>query len=602
MGSFLLLSALLALQPAPDSVYRWDLTRYFPNPETEVAARAGLRGRIESLRAAGTRLGQSPVALLRALRLGDSVRMESKRHTIYLYLRTQLNTQDQSSREAMSRMDAELEAATGVLAKGLQALKEATVATWIRAVPALGTYRFAIAQARAMRPYTLAPELEGVVARLAPVAVDWPQALYHRLIARTDFGTLTTPSGELRVMRDRGAIAALPDTALRAEGIRRLWAGYRQHRDLYAMALAGTVRARDAVARTRGFRDAPDEAYRRAHLSREAVLGLLDRVRPAARVYLDFQRASLAISREPRRPPSGGAGTPLRFGLSQAADTIRMVLAPLGQAEYARELAELLNPASGRVDVSGGLHRAGGGGASGYPGVPSTIYLESFAGSYADLSRLAHESAHAVENQLVHLHRVPAVYAQGASYLSEAYAGFTELVLANTLYERATNPRLKRYYLGQFLSSAMEVFRGAQDADLEQSIYHAVERTGESIGPDDFDSLTSRVDSSYRIAGASQDARARWITARLLYEDPLYLFNYMYSGLLALKLFESYQRDPAAFGVRYVALLSSGYRALPMDAVRQAFGIDLEDPRLLDEATVFLTARLDAYRAPLPDQ
>lgn len=96
--------------------------------------------------------------------------------------------------------------------------------------------------------------------------------------------------------------------------------------------------------------------------------------------------------------------------------------------------------------------------------------------------------------------------------------------------------------------------------------------------------------------------RERWITARLLYEDPLYLFNYMYSGLLALQLFERYRQDPAGFGARYVALLSAGYRAPPTVAVRAAFGIDLQAPHLLDEVTAFLTTRLQEYRAPLPDR
>src|SRR5206468_2659542 len=152
---------------------------------------------------------------------------------------------------------------------------------------------------------------------------------------------------------------------------------------------------------------------------------------------------------QPRPGPPSGGRTPIKFTASQAVGVIRSALAPLGNEEYARELAALLDPASGRVDLAGGPHRAGGGGSDGYPGVPSTIYLETFGESYADLSRLAHESGHAVEDQLVHLHSVPAVYARGPSYLSEAYALFTELVVANALYEQATDPRVKRFYLAQ---------------------------------------------------------------------------------------------------------------------------------------------------------
>jgi oligoendopeptidase F len=152
-----------------------------------------------------------------------------------------------------------------------------------------------------MRKYTLPAEQEGVVSRLAPIADGWSTALYHRLIARTDIGTLRTPTGELRVLRDRGAIAALPDTALRAEGIRRLWAGYGQHRDLYAVALAGTVRAKNGLARVRG--------YRGAYLSAEQVRVLLDRVRPAAQVYKTFQGISAQIAREPKPAPPTEGGT-----------------------------------------------------------------------------------------------------------------------------------------------------------------------------------------------------------------------------------------------------------------------------------------------------
>ena len=584
--------------------YRFDLARYyFASPAAEVAARVHLGVRVAALRTVGGRLATSPVTLLRALRLADSVRSETKRHTIYLYLLTQLNTLDETSAHARSSLEAELNAATSVIDNGLLKLDDVRLAAWTRALPALETYRFAIESVRRNRKYTLPAEQEAIFSRLAPIAEDWPLALYHRLIARTDFGTLQIPTGELRVLRDRGAINALPDTALRAEGIRKLWAGYGQHRDLYAVALSGAVRSRNGLARVRGYRDAPDEAYQRAYLSTEEVRALLDRVRPAAEVYKSFQRVSEQIARQPRPAPPAGGRPPLKFTVSQAVEVIRSALAPLGNEEYARELAALLDPASGRVDLAGGVNRAGGGGANGYPGVPSTIYLETFSQSYADVSRLAHESGHAVENQLVNLHGVPGVYARGASYLSEAFAEFTELVVANTLYEQAPNPRLKRFYLAQFLNKAMEVFHGAQDADLEQSIYNAAAAGDGNMSADALDSLTSLVDTTYSIYGeTAPENRARWITARLLYEDPLYLFNYMYSGLLSLKLFESYQRDPAAFGTRYVALISSGYRATPTVAVRQAFGIDLESPHLLDEATTFLKARLEVYAAPLAEK
>jgi len=115
---------------------------------------------------------------------------------------------------------------------------------------------------------------------------------------------------------------------------------------------------------------------------------LLERMRPAAEVYKSFQRVSEQIAREPRPAPPAGGRKPLKFTVSEAAEVIRSALAPLGNEDYAKELAALLDPASGRVDLVGGPNRAGGGGANGYPGLPSVIYLETFGESYNDLSRL----------------------------------------------------------------------------------------------------------------------------------------------------------------------------------------------------------------------
>src|ERR1044072_8709241 len=226
MTSLLAWVAAVALSQDTTPVYRIDLARhFFATPAAELAARDHLRERTAALRNTGQRLRTSPAALLRALRLADSVRMESKRHTIYLYLRTPLNTLDEASAQAESALEGELDAATSVIRNGLLQLDDRTLAAWVRKLPAREEYRFVIASVRRHRQHILSPAQEALLARLTPLAEDWPPALYHRLIARTDFGTLHTPAGELRVLRDRGAIAAVPDSAVRAQGSRKVRGG-----------------------------------------------------------------------------------------------------------------------------------------------------------------------------------------------------------------------------------------------------------------------------------------------------------------------------------------------------------------------------------------
>ena len=154
----------------------------------------------------------------------------------------------------------------------------------------------------------------------------------------------------------------------------------------------------------------------------------------------------------------------------------------------------------------------------------------------------------------------------------------------------------KQFYLVQFLGNALPFF-GAQDAELEQAIYDGV-ASGQVTNADQLDSLTRQVDLAYDVPNeARPEVRSRWITRRLMLEDPVYYFNYLYSGILALKLFEKYTLDPTNFGPRYVRLVGAGYRSPPNDAVKHALGIDLADSKLLDEAIALVRARVDDLEA-----
>src|SRR5207244_2993947 len=107
-----------------------------------------------------------------------------------------------------------------------------------------------------------------------------------------------------------------------------------------------------------------------------------------------------------------------RFTIDQASQIIRDALAPLG-AEFRQELAALLDPANGRMDIVPGEHRKRGGGFSkGYIGTDSVFYSPGFSGSYRDVDVLAHEATHAVHRQLMNRNHVLPRYAGGLNIYS----------------------------------------------------------------------------------------------------------------------------------------------------------------------------------------
>jgi oligoendopeptidase F len=83
-----------------------------------------------------------------------------------------------------------------------------------------------------------------------------------------------------------------------------------------------------------------------------------------------------------------------------------------------------------------------------------------------------------------------------------------------------------------------------------------------------------------------------------MWEDPLYLVNYVYADLIGLKLFAMYERDARTFAPRYVAFLRAGYSDEPSALLRRYFAFGLDPRSLLDDAMPLLDDRLRRYARP----
>jgi oligoendopeptidase F len=62
------------------------------------------------------------------------------------------------------------------------------------------------------------------------------------------------------------------------------------------------------------------------------------------------------------------------------------------------------------------------------------------------------------------------------------------------------------------------------------------------------------------------------MTKSLMFQDPLYLVNYLYAGLLATKMFDMVKHDPVGFQKRYLDLLRNGFYAPPDQLLAKFFG------------------------------
>jgi oligoendopeptidase F len=461
----------------------------------------------------------------------------------------------------------------------LSRLSERSLRDFFAHEPRLTAYRSFVDESRRRGMQKLAAGAE----ELASQTTSWQFRLYQNLVQRTDFGTVRGPNGPLDVRRQRSAIGTSPDSALREQGFAKLSEGYARNRDLYAFALLRTVRAQNAVARAHGFPDAPAQVYDSRQLTTTEVRALIAAIRPQGSLFRRYE-AALERSRSILR----GASPP-RLSLEETAAAMRAALSPLG-SEYAKQLDALLDPASSRLELGPGEHRQSGGFSFSLPGGAHGVYLDGFGGQVAEVSRLVHESGHALHYTLFESGSAPRVYRPA---FPEAVAQFGEIVVAEHLARQARDPADGLYWRQQLLLKALEVFLGAKDAELEQAIYDSVE-AGSIASADDLDRLTARVDSAYT-SGRRPGASGRWMRVGLLFEDPLYLSNYLYSGLIIAALYRQYAADPSGFVPRYSAFMHEPSAAPPREMLRRTLGIALGDPVLLKDAMAMLEAQIASF-------
>jgi len=569
-------------------MYHVDFARhFFASPEAEKAERAALYASLKQLESLKGRVAASADNLLNAMQLNGNIQVLLHRHHSYLYLRHAINTNDDASINDDFKLNSEVNSGTAFLRQEVIQLDDRSLADFAAQKPALKAYLFAIDGIRRHRPFVLSQQEEEILDTTAPFNTMWQAELYDKISANTP---IIPPKSQ---GRDR-----------REEAFKNDYAATGAQRDIYAFILTHLASARDKLATLHHFPDAPTEAYFESYWARAEVDNLLEQLAKQADLYKRYQllRADHVkkvfgfdtvnlwdINVNPPGMP------PPRFTIDEASRIIREALSPLGP-DYGRELAALLDPANGRMDIVPGDHRKGGGGgfSLGFIGTDSVFFTQGFYGRYNDVRALAHESTHAVQRQLMTDNNVLPDYAEGPHYLFEGFAIFSEFLLLDYLYTHETDPSLKQYYLEQFFDGkGMEMFRVAPEVAVEHAVYDGV-RKGSVKGADDLDSLTKKIYSRYSIWPERHDElKAEWIYIPLMYDDPFYDINYVYGSLLALKMFELYKSDPKHFAPPYIALMKNGFTAPPEELLKHYLNIDLQDPALLSGATKILKDKVD---------
>jgi oligoendopeptidase F len=590
------------------SKYHFDLSRnFFVNPAEEEVKRVILYQKLAKFNQLRGKTTISAKNLILAMSEFDSLQTELGLHLTYLYLRYAMDTRNTESLNESNKLTAEANLSTSFLQSELMNLDDATLARFFAQSPKLKKYNFAIESARRYRSYTLASEQEAIITVLTPSLINWQSALFSQTLANTEFGIVNTQQGDLNLKNNAREIFNNPERAVRETGYRQNRSALALRRETYAFALLRTVAARTQIARLRRFPDYPTEFYFNLYLTKSNVSEILERLARQAGVNKRFERLRVEHIKQTTgytevhpwdlnvTPP----GTVLpRFTIEEATRIIKAATASFGE-EYARELAALLDPANGRLDIAPREFRINRPGfSSGGPDRPSVFYSGGFQGYLEDVIILAHEGGHAVQNMLMNNRRVLPVYSAGPDFLTESFAGLNELLLLDYLYRNATDPVQRIYFLEKFLDQATEIFKTARESMVELQLYDraigSTNKSGEVVrNADDIESLMQKTGARFSLwFGPQSERNVEWVNVIHYYTRPLYRINYVYSKLLALKYFDLYTKDRKGFVAAYSQLLKNGYDVPPDELLKKAIGTNTHEPQLLDDAIEVINRKI----------
>jgi len=591
--------------PAPAWSWSIDQTRYFATPEIE---QAELKQRLDETAAFPAAAPADPAALADYLHRAETLLAQLQRHRAYLHLRASRDIDDRADADAGDHAgDAEGQLIASV-ETALRALDSAAFASDAAARPELNRYAYLLARAQRDLPHQLPADQQQVLDEVADPAAANLWTLYQQTVRSTPFAKIATADGPLDARKDARVLALNPDRAIRQAAWQARWDGYASRADIYAGILLGVVRLNDRVARLRHFPDAPSKIYFSRDLERKDVTEALDAIQGHAGLFQDYQRlrarhiAAMTGIAEVRSwdwsLPAPGFAVP-RMTLEQTRAAALSALAPLG-ADYVEHFRQLLDPANGRVDIAAEQGKRGNSGFSiGAPGVPSGLFVENYGqGLLGDSRVVIHEGGHAIHRQLMNESGVSPFYTRGPNWMFEAFAILNEFLLDDHLSQTSADPRAQAYYLEALIDDiSFQLFGSAEEGTLEQSVYDGVV-AGRINNAADLDALTLSIWSRYEIWPASEPELAHtWASKSLMVEDPLYLVNYLYAGLLATKMFDMVRRDPATFHKRYADLLRKGFYAPPAQLLRGFFGHEMTQRELVDDSMRILQQRIDALSA-----
>lgn len=603
-------SGFVAIPESQKALYHFNFKKWF---YADDAARkqdiADVDKHIVSLRGLKLKANRDPHALLESIVLSEKIWTLADRVNAYGSLRTATDTSNMTFASEYTdgeEIQNKIKSETTFIVSVIIALPQKTLDEFVIKEPGLRKYDYFLAKSRRSAAHRAGNDVEAALGSLGSNLDPFQRPFRNLLIKRSPNATIKIGGTELKVT-DSNQYAELlrnSDRKIRQQAFEARMATYRAQGDLFSYALFEKTRSANIVAEMRKFADSADEAYDGLELSDELVDRVLKAFRDNAALATRFQNAEAEYQRKILGLSSAEPWdvdafpktlAPPLHTIDDASKAVQTATSLFG-AEYQKELAHLLDPKNGRMDIVPASNRDDGDFTFGSYGPGWVFFMHGYDGQTNQVVTLAHEAAHAVHYRLLFNSGLPYYYGDGARYYVEGCAKVNELLVLDTLAKQAKTDAERLYYKRQSASKLASVrftsmYWSAFATSFEREVVKRI-KAEKLTSADQIHDVWKEFGELWSIDFKKYpDLKYTWPDTHHFLSSSRQYAQYLFAWVVALAVYEKAQSDPST-GERFIALMKRGFSDNAAVLLKKEMGIVLDDPVHIERMFKVVEARV----------
>lgn len=459
-------------------------------------------------------------------------------------------------------------------------LPDAVIKSYLES-PVLKDYHFFLEKTFRLKPYTLTPEKEELLA-MAQKTLSTPQKAFSAINdADFRFPSARDSSGnEQELTHAKYAIyMRSPDRELRKNAFQVYHGKFIDYQNTIAELLGGQIQGHLFVAKAKGFKTCLDAALYPNSIDPSVYTALIKAVREKIGSHHHYMQVrSKLLNLEPLHMYDLHVPLISEFDLKipyqEAEELVIESVAPLGKTY--QDILKKGFKEDRWVDRYENRNKRSGAYSSGcYDSMP--YILMNYKEILRDTFTLAHEAGHSMHSYLSHSNQ-PYQYGDYPIFLAEVASTFNEELLMHTLIKRAKSREEKSYLINQKIEDIRNtLFRQTMFAEFELKI-HEFAQQGIPLTPNLLKQEYRQLNEFYfgKTVHCDSEIDIEWARIPHFYYN-FYVFQYATGISAALALNERVINGGEKEREEYLSFLKGGSSAYPIDLLRRA-GVDMRTP------------------------